>query len=92
LLLCVPAALVIACFVAAARLRLRESQDEMPRWIRRGAVTGIVAIALQETVDFSLQMPGNAFLFALLAAIVLHRDVTSEFDASQARTAARVSR
>jgi hypothetical protein len=33
----------------------------------------MVAIALQSLVEFSLQMPGNAMLFALLAALALHR-------------------
>ena len=33
----------------------------------------MIAIALQETVEFSLQMPGNAVLFALLCAVSLHR-------------------
>jgi hypothetical protein len=28
---------------------------------------------LLEMVEFSLQMPGNAFLFAVLCAIALHR-------------------
>ena len=41
-------------------------------WIRVGAVMGLTAIALQETVDFSLQMPGNAALFAVLCGIALH--------------------
>jgi hypothetical protein len=36
-------------------------------------VTGLVAIALQEVVEFSLQMPGNAALFTLLAAIAIRR-------------------
>jgi hypothetical protein len=36
-------------------------------------VTGIVAIALQSVVDFSLQIPGNAALFAVLCGIALHR-------------------
>jgi len=34
-------------------------------------VTGILAIALQETSDFSLQMPGNAVLFTVLLAIAV---------------------
>ena len=46
-------------------------------WIRLGAVTGLVAIALQSTVEFSLQMPGNAALCAVLAGIALHRDPRS---------------
>jgi len=41
-------------------------------WVRLGAVTGIVAIALQSFVEFSLQIPGNAVLFATLCAIALH--------------------
>ena len=28
---------------------------------------------MQEIVEFSLQMPGNAFLFVVLCAIALHR-------------------
>lgn len=43
-------------------------------WIRLGAVTGLIAIALQSTVEFSLQMPGNAALCAVLAGVALHRD------------------
>jgi O-antigen ligase len=42
-------------------------------WIRLGAVTDLVAAGLQEAGDFSLQMPGNAALFCVLAAIALHR-------------------
>jgi hypothetical protein len=30
-------------------------------------------VAVQETVDFSLQVPGNAALFVILAAIAVHR-------------------
>jgi hypothetical protein len=36
-------------------------------------VTGIVAIAFQEIVEFSLQMPGNATLFTILCAIAVRR-------------------
>ena len=34
-------------------------------------MTGLAAIALQEMVDFSLQIPGNAVLFTVLCAIAL---------------------
>jgi len=47
--------------------------DSMTYWLRVGATTGLLAIGLQETVEFSLQMPGNAALFAVLAGIALHR-------------------
>jgi hypothetical protein len=43
------------------------------RWLRLGAVVGLSLIAVQETVDFSLQIPGNAALFVVLAAIAIHR-------------------
>ena len=40
----------------------------------------IVAIGLQETVEFSLQMPGNVTLFALVCALAIHppRETRSE--------------
>jgi len=47
--------------------------DRQRYWIRTGAVTGLVAIALQEMSDFSLQMPGNSVLFTILWAIALHQ-------------------
>lgn len=46
-------------------------------WIKVGAVTGLFAIALQELVDFSLQMPGNAVLFVALCAIAMYRPAIS---------------
>jgi hypothetical protein len=36
-------------------------------------VVGLVAVALQSLVEFSLQMPGNAVLFTVLAAVALHQ-------------------
>ena len=60
--------------VLVRTIRRRFAHDGMETyWIRAGAVTGLAAIALQELVDFSLQMPGNAMLFLLLCAIALHR-------------------
>jgi hypothetical protein len=35
-------------------------------------MAGICGIAVQEITDFSLQIPGIALLFAVLAAIALH--------------------
>jgi O-antigen ligase len=73
LLLCVPA---VACLVLLARVIRRRFDEEtsvFTSWIRFGAVTGMAAVALQDTVEFSLQMPGNALLFAVLCAIALHR-------------------
>ncbi len=73
-LVCVPALGVLALFVAAVRRRLIANEDnEMTFWLRRGAVAGLLAAAAQSTVEFSLQMPGNAALFIVLAAMALHR-------------------
>jgi hypothetical protein len=41
--------------------------------VRTGATLGLIGIGVQELSDFSLQMPGNALMFALLAAIAVHR-------------------
>jgi hypothetical protein len=63
-LVCIPAGLVILSFAWTVHRRFREvSVESSNYWIRIGQVTGILAIALQEISDFSLQMPGNAVLF-----------------------------
>jgi O-antigen ligase len=72
-LLTIPAALCVLAFIVAVRRRFIEDASVRTYWLRAGAVTGLTAIALQETVDFSLQMPGNAALFALVCGIALHR-------------------
>lgn len=73
-LVCAPALFVVVVLVRLVRRRFREvSRENTDYWIRVGAVTGIVAIALQEIADFSLQMPGNAVLFVLLLAIAVRR-------------------
>ena len=52
--------------------RLKEAEHEVRGyWVRAGAAVGMVAVAVQEMVEFSLQIPANAFLFATLAAIAL---------------------
>lgn len=62
------------CSFREVRRRFSEANDEETTyWIRAGAVTGLVAIGLQEVGEFSLQMPGNALLFTVLAAIAIHQ-------------------
>ncbi len=74
LLLGLPLILTIVAFGRQVAIRLRERPGGRgTHWLRVGAVTGLAAIGLQETVDFSLQMPGNAALFVVLAAIAVHR-------------------
>jgi O-antigen ligase len=73
LLVTLPAAICVALFIRDVRRRLREDKGSSAYWFRAGAVTALVAIGLQETVEFSLQMPGNAALLAVVSAIALHR-------------------
>lgn len=76
LLLLLPAALAVAAIVRAVRRRFFQAGDDtVTAWVRIGAVTGLLAIALQEAVDFSLQMPGNAVLFTIVLAAALHQPV-----------------
>ena len=73
LLVGLPALMAAGLFLRDVRKRLRAGEDDTTtHWVRVGAVTGLAAIALQETVEFSLQMPGNAVLFTLLCAIAAH--------------------
>ena len=77
LLLGVPILIAIAGFVVVVRRRLAAS-DGPAYWVRLGAVAGIVAVAVQSAVDFSLQMPGNAALFATLCGVALHEERPSK--------------
>ena len=72
-LLCVPAAIVALVTARQARRRFMEQTTVRTYWIRLGAAGGILAIAIQEVFDFSLQMPGNALLAAVLCGILIHR-------------------
>jgi O-antigen ligase len=74
LLVGLPAIALMLLTAREVRRRFREQRDSVTLyWIRAGAVTGLLTIALQEISEFSLQMPGNAALFCILAAIALHR-------------------
>jgi O-antigen ligase len=76
LLLGVP--IVVTMTVIARQIRQQFAASRgSSYWIRLGAVTGLVAIALQSAVEFSLQMPANAALCAVLLGIALHRDPRS---------------
>ena len=74
LLVGLPVLFTAAVFVRDVRRRFREAPKKgTTYWFRVGAAIGLVSIALQSLVEFSLQMPGNAALFAVLAAIALHQ-------------------
>jgi O-antigen ligase len=69
-----PFLMVAACFITEVHQRFQETPcGHSTHWIRIGAVLGVSLMAAQEMVDFSLQIPGNAALFAVLAAIAVHR-------------------
>lgn len=63
-------ALGIAATRAAALLRTDRSSVF---WARAGATCGLFGVACQSVWDTTLRMPANAVLFAILAAVALHR-------------------
>jgi O-antigen ligase len=75
-LVAVPVAAAMALVVAGIRHRFRRDDPPAAYWLRAGATAGLAGIAVQSTLDFSLQMPGNAMMFAVLLAIALHRPST----------------
>jgi O-antigen ligase len=77
-LLAVPIVLAVGLFVREVWRRFCEGTDDTrTSWLRAGAVIGLVAIAIQAFFDFTLQMPGAAAFFVVLAAIAIHRPAHS---------------
>ena len=73
LLLTIPAVLLIALIAREAQRRFSERRDQQGSyWVRAGAVSGLLAIALQEMGEFSLQMPGSAVFCSMLLAIAVY--------------------
>ncbi|MGE5244009.1 MAG: O-antigen ligase family protein [Betaproteobacteria bacterium] len=73
LLFALPALVCLVVFLRDVRRAMTGARTPTSEWLRAGAIASLMAIASQETVDFSLQMPGNAALFAVVCAIALHR-------------------
>jgi O-antigen ligase len=74
LLVAVPAALAIIALAFEVGRRFRETlRGSTSWWLRSGSVVSLLAIGVQETVEFSLQIPGNAVLCALVVAVAIHR-------------------
>lgn len=74
LLVGVPALLAALMLVRSVRRRFAEAPTYgSTYWIRVGAVVGLLAMGVQSLFEFSLQMPGNAALFAVLVGAALHR-------------------
>jgi O-antigen ligase len=72
LLVVLPALACLGVLVRNVWRTMSAEPGSMAWWLRAGAVASLVAIACQETVDFSLQMPGNAVLFIVVCATALH--------------------
>jgi len=66
------AALAVSAGAATAAQLLRRDQTSM-FWTRAGAISAIVAIAVQSVWETGLRMPANAVLFAICCAIALQR-------------------
>jgi len=72
LLVAIPAVIAAVLLARAIRRNLRSVRDEARGyWIRAGAAVGLLAIAVQEAFEFSLQIPVNALLLCTLAAVAL---------------------
>jgi O-antigen ligase len=71
--LCVPIVVAICLYVRDVQRRFEaDRQHVLAFWLRTGAILGLIAIGLQEAFDFSLQLPGNAVMFAALLAVAGH--------------------
>jgi len=85
LLVIVPVLVCLLVLVRDVSAAMAGADRDTAGWLRAGAVASLVAVAFQETVEFSLQMPANAALFALVCAVALHRP--AEPSAEPARAA-----
>jgi O-antigen ligase len=70
-ILAVPAALAAATAAVQIARRLRGDRTAV-FWIRAGAASGLIAVAVQGMWQVSMTPPANAVLFAILAAVALH--------------------
>lgn len=72
LLVAIPAAITIVLLARAIQRNLRAARGQARGyWIRAGAAVGLLAIAVQEVFEFSLQIPADALLCCTLAAVAL---------------------
>lgn len=79
LLLCLPVIGTVVLLVREIRRRFAAADPHgTGYWVRVGAVTGLVAVAAQSVVEFGLQMPGNAVMFAVLVGMALHQTPPGE--------------
>jgi O-Antigen ligase len=71
-LLTAPAVMAVVAFIRLFRTRL--AQDMSPSvWLRIGGGAAILAVAVQGVWETGLRMPANGLLFAIAAAVAVHR-------------------
>jgi len=75
-LLAIPAIGAAVAGIIVIRHRLKSDRSPI-YWIRAGAVSGLVAAAVQSIWETGLRVPANTLLFAVLAAIALHNSESS---------------
>lgn len=71
-LVMIPAVVAIGAFIRLFVIRLRRDASSSI-WLRVGAVTALLAVGVQSFWETGLRMPANAILFAVAAAIAVHR-------------------
>ena len=71
-LLAIPAVLSVVAFVRLFRARLAQDSSSSA-WLRIGAATAMLAVAVQGLWETGLRMPANGVLFAIAAAVAVHR-------------------
>ena len=76
LLLTAPAVMAVVAFIRLFRTRL--ALDQSPTvWLRIGGAAALLAVAVQGVWETGLRMPANGMLFAIAAAVAVHRPVES---------------
>jgi O-antigen ligase len=91
LLLAIPAAAVVVAFIHLFTIRLARDSSSSA-WIRIGAAAALVAVAVQGLWETALRMPANGILFAVAAALAVHRPLEraeAEADAEAKASALR---
>jgi hypothetical protein len=74
-LLGVPAAVAATALAVLVATRLRSDRTPL-FWMRAGAASGMVAVAVQNVFEMTLRVPANGVLLAVLAAIAAHEGHT----------------
>ena len=74
ILIGIPALALALAIGVEVRRRFRDARDDTrTHWLRVGATCGLLVIAFQSIFDFTLQMPGAAVMFMMLAAFAIHQ-------------------